>query len=141
MAGRPQSENRDLAAVALAAGKTVGEAATAAEVVERTVYGWNTDPEFRARVSELRREMVNRVSGELADAMSAAARKLRGLIDSPSDGIALRAASAVIDQTLKVTELVELQCRVEQLEQDVARLEREKPTRRPNGASTSDEST
>jgi hypothetical protein len=39
MAGRPQSENRDLAAVALTAGKTVAEAAIATVVVDGVKIG------------------------------------------------------------------------------------------------------
>jgi hypothetical protein len=123
MAGGSKEANRDLAAVALAAGKTAAEAAAAAGVAERTVKYWAADAAFRDRVSDLRREVVGRACGELSDAMSAAAKKLRELVGSSEDGIALRAASAVIGHTLKVTELLDLQRRVEKLEQALARAD------------------
>jgi hypothetical protein len=126
MAGGNKAPNRDLAAVALAAGKTFDEAATAAGVTERTIHNWSTDEEFRDRVSELRREMVGRACGELAEAMGAAAKKLRELVGSTEERIALRAASAVIRHSLQVTELVELQERVEKLEHALARIDQHK---------------
>ena len=126
MTARPKAANRDLAAVALATGKTVVEAAAAASVVERTVYGWNAEPEFRERVSELRREMVSRASGELAEAMSAAAKKLRKLVDSTSDNIALRGRVRGHRPHSEDSRAGRTCRRVEQLEQALVRVEQQK---------------
>ena len=123
MPGRRKDSNRDLAAVALAAGQTFAEAATVARVSERTVLSWNTDPAFRDRVNALRHEMLARACGTLADTMSAATKRIRELVDSATENIALRAASAIIDHTVKVTGLVDLQKRVEELERVLAAKE------------------
>jgi hypothetical protein len=120
MPGGRRAANRDLAACSLATGKTFAEAAAAASVSERSVKGWNEDETFRARVAGLRAEMIGRACGELADAMSAAARKLRSLVENGTDSIALRASVALIASALRVTELTVLQNRVEQLEQLLA---------------------
>jgi hypothetical protein len=120
MPGGSKVASRDLAACALAAGKTIAEAAVAANAKERTVKDWNTDATFRARVTALRSEMVGRACGELADSMSAAAKKLRALVDRGPDMIALRASVALIASALRVAELTELQTRVEELERVLA---------------------
>jgi len=120
MPGGSRAASRDLAACALAAGKTIAEAAAAANVKVRTLKDWNTDGTFRARVVELRAEMVSRACGELADSMSAAAKKLRALVDRGPDMIALRASVALIASALRVAELTELQTRVEELERVLA---------------------
>lgn len=116
MPGGRKAENRDLAAVALASGKTVAEAATAAQVSERTVATWRADPTFRARVVELRGEMVAAAAGRLSSSMSQAADVLKGLLESETEAIRLRAADRLIELGLKVTELHELQKRVEEIE-------------------------
>ena len=53
MAG-PKLRNQELAAVALASGKSVVDAAKAANCSERTISNWLQSPAFRARVAELR---------------------------------------------------------------------------------------
>jgi hypothetical protein len=103
-------------AAELAAGKTVREAATAAGVSERTAHRRTADPAFKARVTDLRTQMVTRASGRLADGMTAAADVLRKLLTSKTESIRLRAAERLIELGLKVTELAELQQRVEELE-------------------------
>ena len=121
--GLKRAQQREAAALSLATGKTVAEAATSAQTTERSVYRWYEEGAFRARVDALRGEMVSRACGELADAMGAAAKKLRELVDSDAEGIALRASQAIIESTLKVTELVELQKRVEELERRLTEAE------------------
>jgi hypothetical protein len=103
-------------AAELAAGKTVRDAAMAAGVAERTAFRRLEDAAFKARVTELRGQMVTRASGRLADGMTAAADVLRQLLTSKTEGIRLRAADRLIELGLKVTELAELQQRVEELE-------------------------
>ncbi|AMV23772.1 hypothetical protein VT84_05125 [Gemmata sp. SH-PL17] len=116
MAGGKKTANRDLAAVALATGKTAAEAATAANVSERTIQNWRRESAFTAMVADLRGQMVARACGELADAMTEAAKALRGLLGSPTEGIQLRAASEILSQGLKVMELAELRGKLEELE-------------------------
>ena len=120
MPGGNRSANRDLAAVALAAGKTAAEAATAAGVSARTVVGWRAAPEFAARVAELRAAMVSAAAGRLADGMAAAADVMRALLGSADEGVRHRAAAKLLEVGLKATELVELQRRVEELERRTA---------------------
>ena len=57
-------------ALALAVGKTIKQAARAAGVSERTAQMWWTEPDFKARVAELRGEMVSRALGSMTELAS-----------------------------------------------------------------------
>ena len=65
------SPKQESAAVALAAGLTVGEAARRSNAGERTIKTWSaTCPAFARRVTELRAEMTSRALGRLVDGRS-----------------------------------------------------------------------
>ena len=103
-------------AAELAAGKTVREAATTAGVSERTAFRRLADAAFKARVTELRSAMVATAAGRLVDGMTEAAGVLRtGLTDADAN-IRHKSAVKLIELALKVTELAELERRVEELE-------------------------
>jgi len=116
MPGGTKQANRDLAAVALASGKNIAEAAAAAGMTERTVQRWKEDPQFIARVEELRSEIVHDVAGRLAASMTRAAETLEGLLHSSNERVKLSAAMQIIGLGLKVTELSEIQKKIEELE-------------------------
>src|SRR5262245_29045261 len=103
----------DLLIAALASGATLEQAARSANVNPRTVARRRADPQFTRRVDELRRSMVTDAAGRLASAMSAAADKLKALLASPSEGIQLRSAVAILEQSVRLAELFDLQRRVE----------------------------
>ena len=92
MADRGRSDADEALAAAIAAGRTVRDAAATAGVSERTA------------------------DRRLADALGEASDVLRALLTSGEDRVKLRAASEVLTQGLRVAELVELQRRVEELE-------------------------
>lgn len=108
----------DLIAVALAAGKSVAEAATAGGVSDRTVYRRLTDPAFKARVAELRAGMVDAAAGRLSEAMAGAALVLRNLmVTGAEEAVRLRAAAKLIELGLRVRDQVEIEARVRALEE------------------------
>jgi hypothetical protein len=117
MPGGNKTPNRDLAAVALAAGKPVAEAASAAGVCERTVHNWLSDLAFAARVRQIRGEMVTTAAGRLADGMAAAAAVLVKLLASKREPVRLQAARQLIELGLKVASHAELEARVAALEE------------------------
>jgi len=116
VADRGRSDADETLAAAIAAGRTVRDAAATAGVSERTAYRRLADEAFIARTAQLRGEMIDRAAGRLADAMGEASDVLRALLTSGEDRVKLRAASEVLTQGLRVAELVELQRRVEELE-------------------------
>lgn len=111
-----RTRNRDLAAVALAGGKTAKEAAVVAGVSERTVFHWLSDPSFKQRVSELRGEMVGAALGRLSDGLCAAADALNELVKQQDPDVKLKAAVKVIELALRVREQVEIESRLAAVE-------------------------
>jgi hypothetical protein len=102
----------DLLAVALAAGQEVADAARSARLSERTAYRRLADPDFRRRVAELRGRAVDRALGRLSGTMAQAADRLKALLDSDDERVALAAARAVLEFGHRLREQVELEERV-----------------------------
>src|SRR5262245_49581082 len=116
MPGGKRTQNQELAALALASGKTNAEAATAASVSERTVCDWKTDAAFQTLVRELRSQMISAAASKLASSMGKAAEVLEKLLDSTDEDVRRHAAVKIIELGVKTTELEELQRQVEDLE-------------------------
>jgi hypothetical protein len=96
-------------AVALAEGKTVPEACKATGFSLRTVYRRLQDPEFRELVEMLRFAILQATAGRLATGMVKAADLL---CESPS----YEGAAKLIELGVKVSGLMTLRSRVEELE-------------------------
>jgi hypothetical protein len=110
----------DALALALASGKTITEAAAAAELSRRTATRRVAEPDFRRRVAEVRAEMVGRALGKMADSMTAAADTLRALLDAEGESVRLGAARSILELGNKLRESVELEQRLADLEQRLA---------------------
>ncbi|HEY1378985.1 MAG TPA: hypothetical protein VGF55_19445 [Gemmataceae bacterium] len=119
MAHRGRRTADDALAVALAAGRTVRDAATAAGVGERTATRRTADPAFQRRVVALRGEMVKAALGRMTDGMTEAADTLRALLHATSESVRLGAARALVELACKLRESADLAERVEVLEQRI----------------------
>src|SRR5262245_54148746 len=115
---------QEAAALALAAGATLDEAARESGAGSRTIRTWLHDqPAFSRRVTELRGEMTARALGKLVDGMASAADTLGYLCrKGKSEQVRLGAARALLELGIKLRETVELEARI-------AALEAEQPTR------------
>ena len=102
--------------LALAGGQTVRDSARAAGVGERTATRRLAAADFRRRVIETRAALVERATGQMADAMSAAAEALRKLLEARSEAVRLGAARAVLELGMKLRESAELEERLAELE-------------------------
>jgi hypothetical protein len=107
-------------ALLLASGRTIKEAAAECRVGERTVHTWLGDPDFRGMVSDLQGRLLIEAVGRLSEASGRAVETLVALLQDASSQIRLRAAVAVLDQTMKARERIELEERLARLEQLVA---------------------
>jgi hypothetical protein len=107
-------------AVLIAAGKSIKSAAADTEIGERTAHDWLADPRYRTFVAEIRGRMFDEAVGSLADATNEAVGALRSLLNDGNSNIRLKAATAIIDNALKLRAHVELDRRVLALEQDTA---------------------
>lgn len=127
MAVRGRKSADEILAAELAAGRTIRAAAAAAGVSERTAARRLTDPAFKRQVTELRGRMVNRAAGKLAAGMSAAAGVLRKLLASTDEDVRHKAAVKVLELSLKVSEVAELEKRIEELEARLLGTEGQQP--------------
>jgi hypothetical protein len=110
--------------LALACGATVEAAARQCNVSDRTVYRRLKDPKFRTQVREARAEMVKRAAGMLTAAAGESVRTLLALQKAPTPpAVRLGAARAVLELGIKVREMVELEARIEALEQQTGLAE------------------
>lgn len=115
MAGSGRRNADEALALALASGKTVRDAAAELGIGERTAARRLVDLAFRARVNELRGEMVSRALGRMADGMTEAADTLRGLLHAESEAVKLGAARSLLEIGVKLREAVELEAEVKEL--------------------------
>src|SRR5438309_1582985 len=77
-----KANGTDDLALRLARGESVAAAAKAMNVPERTAYRWASAADFKARVRELRREMVAAAVGRLSYVADAAVVTLASLLKS-----------------------------------------------------------
>ncbi len=104
----------------LAAGKSVRSAASTANVSERTAFRRLDDPVFRARITQLRSEMISSAAGHLSASMLEAANVLRDGLTDPDINIRHKSAVKLIELGIKITELVDMENRVTDLEKKLS---------------------
>jgi hypothetical protein len=102
---------------ALAAGATIRQASEQTGVSERTIYRRLADVGFRQRVTSIRAGMLERAVGKVADGMADAAGTLRSLLVAEGESVRLGAARALLELGVKLRESVELEQRLQTLEQ------------------------
>ena len=100
----------------LAAGKTIGEAASIAEISERTAHRRLADPAFRQRVMEVRHSAIASATAVLLAGMKDASRVLNLLLVHENPRIQLTAAVKSIELAAKLNAMTELERRLQQLE-------------------------
>lgn len=108
----------ELLAAGVAAGQTVREKASEIGCSEAHGYQISRTDEFKARVAELRTEMVRDTVGKLSIGSATAADtlvELLGVTNSPKDR--LNAAKAILASVIQMTEVAELRERIDRLEQ------------------------
>jgi nucleoid-associated protein YgaU len=87
----------DKLVIALASGSSMAEAADAAKVSLRSAERYASAAEVKSRVAEIRDRMFAQAVHVLANSAGAAARAMRGLIDSEDERVRLAAAKCVLE--------------------------------------------
>jgi hypothetical protein len=121
MARRGRKNADEQLLMALACGATIENAARSAGVSQTTVYRRMNDPDFAARLRQMRSDMVQRTAGALTAAATEAVRTLLELQKQPTPAaVRLGAARAVLEIGVKLREVAELEDRIAALEEQVA---------------------
>ncbi len=103
-------------AAAVASGSTVRAAVVGVGCSESCGYRLASSPEFKSRVSELRTAAVSLAVGKLSELALSSVATMEVLLSSDDDSVKLRSAMAILDRFAKLSESVDLRCRVEKLE-------------------------
>jgi hypothetical protein len=100
----------------LATGVSAAGAPKLAGVSEATAYRRLANPAFRERVEKSRTDFWDRALGVMSKGAAESAIVLRKLLRSDDGRIKLQAAKVLIEQGMKVREVVELEQRLNELE-------------------------
>jgi hypothetical protein len=100
---------------------TVEAAAGKAQVSQRTLYRWLSDPIFTGAYREARRKAVGQAIARLQHASADAVTALRSVMNDAEAPAPARvnAAKAVLELAVRVVELEDLETRVQELERAV----------------------
>jgi transposase len=121
-AAAPTEKNEMAFAVEVARGASIAQAAKTVGVSEGTGYRWARKPEVRKSVDDIRSAVLHAASNRITCLATKAVDTLGRLLDSESEQIQLSAARAVLDGTVKMREMAELEMELEQIQGIVATI-------------------
>jgi hypothetical protein len=107
---------QERAIIALLAEPSIEAAAKSAEVADVTIWRWMKQPEFRSKLRDARRAVVEGAIGRLQQAATEAVSTLQRNLTCGTPSVEVRAATAILDQAIKAVELFDVIERVEHLE-------------------------
>jgi hypothetical protein len=111
---------QDRTIVALLAEPSIEAAAKTADVSDVTIWRWMKQPEFRAKLRDARRAIVEGAIGRLQAAATEAVATLQRNLTCGTASVEVRAAATILDQAINAVELYDVVERVEQLEARLA---------------------
>jgi transposase-like protein len=111
---------RRIAALLLASGRSCEEAAAGAGIDQKTLYNWRRQPGFQRLVARHRDTIVSEVVGKISALAIRAVATLDGLLDDPLPRVRLGSAKVVLESLMRATDLIEVQRRLGALEQALA---------------------
>ena len=116
--GEKRSRREDAAIAALLACSTIEAAAGQAGIAGSTLRGWLSEPVFKARYREARRQVVEQAVSGLQQAAGEAVAVLSTIAGDAAQpaGARVSAARTILDQAFRGMEVLDLAARIEQLE-------------------------
>ena len=107
---------QDRAIIALLTEPTVEAAARSADIAPATIWRWAQQPEFKSRLRDARRAVVEGAVGRLQQAATEAVDALQRNLTCGTPSVEVKAATVILDQAIKAIELFDVVERVEHLE-------------------------
>lgn len=95
-----------------------------AGISKETYYKWLQEDAFRKAIEGLRTEMIELALLRLKQGLTKAVDRLLLLVDSDREYVALGASNSIVEHFIKMSEIRELQRRIETLERGVQDSER-----------------
>ncbi len=106
---------------ALLSEKDLKAAAEKAGVSETTAWRWLKDDDFTAEYRRLRRDAVEQTAAQLQRASGEAVETLRKNLTCGNPNAEIAAARIILEQAVKGVEILDLQQRLEQIEDELAK--------------------
>lgn len=105
---------------ALLSQTSIAAAATVAGISERTIYRWLADGVFRQALTEAESQAIDTAARRLVVLAEKALDRIESLVDNADkDETKLRAATAILENMLRLTELRSIEQRLSALEKTV----------------------
>lgn len=106
------------AIIALLTSRNVQEAAIKAKVGKRTLHRWLTKPEFLAALLEAEEEAIDKATRRLIGLQEEAIETIQAVMNDKeaTHTVRLRAAQTILEHSLKLRELRNIEVRLTQLE-------------------------
>ena len=117
--GEKITRKQEQAIAALLSSPTIREAAQAADVAEVTLWRWLKVRSFTAQYRAARRQVVEQAVARLQQASKLAVDTLMKCLQAKSESVRLRAAVAILEQSAKAIELLDIEERVASLESNL----------------------
>ncbi len=115
--GEKLTRKQEQAIAALLQHRTIADAARASGISEKTLWRWLQLPDFAAAYRAARRQVVERAVSELQAACGEAVETLKRNLHCENPAVEIRAAQIILEQAIKGVELMDLQERIERLEE------------------------
>lgn len=114
-----QNSKKQQAMHALLSYPTIRDASKACGIAERTIYGYLSEPDFKAEYDAQRRKLVEAACGALQGRIGTAVDTIAELMDCPSvpPQVKLGAARAILEFGIKTVEILDIMPRLEALEE------------------------
>jgi hypothetical protein len=117
--GEKRSRHEARAIAALLEQPTIGQAAAAAGISERTLRTWMSEPDFHAKLAEARSSLLSAALARLSSLASAAVGVLEKHLDCDEAGPALRAAQLVLQHNVSGAALLGFATQLSRIEKQL----------------------
>jgi DNA-binding MurR/RpiR family transcriptional regulator len=116
------SSAHEAAIASLLRTRTIRGAAKACGISEPTLYRLLREPEFKASYRAARRELVEHTLAQLQQDGADATAALREIVKNKQSPASVRVAAArvILEQGIKAVEMIDLQERIERLEETIS---------------------
>ena len=111
------TSKRDKAIIALLSEVTVDAAAKSSGISVATLWRWMKEPDFRKAYLAARRQVVDDAIALMQRASKRAVATLIANLESDNPSVQVRSAQLLIDHSMKGVELLELEARLQDVEE------------------------
>ncbi len=123
------TKKQEAAIAALLSTSVMKDAAAQVGISDVTLWRWLQLPEFESAYRAARRQVVEQAISKLQGATKYAVATLGKNLSCGNPAVEVRAASIILEQAVKGVELIELQERIERLEETLTSQEKAKGKR------------